>query len=331
MPPRPLRAALVSSLFATGALAACVGADPAPTTAGGVDAATALDSGGGADSRGGGTDSGGATDSLASVDASAPDAGPGDAGDADAGAWSPRSLPGLALWLEGATGVTYDGSSKATSWLDQSGNGNNATLLSPCAGPSRAAASLAGRDTLAFDGTQAGGTCMAVADSASIQFGAGDFAVFVVARYSNIPGITEAKPSATFWAKREQASPFRGVWLVGNTLSESKLQLWQQNLTGNQAISARAGLNDSTFHRFGGTRRGLAFEAWVDGMSEANVALPNADNVSQVGRPLFIGGSPELPKGWLSGNIAEVVGIKGVLTNGQISQLDSYFKNKHGL
>lgn len=329
MPSGTLRVVIVSVLLAVGAPVACVGSDPVATTDGGADGATPLDGGGG-------TDTGGASDGQASLDTGAPDAPPGDAnaGDAsagDAGAWSPRSLPGLSLWLDGATGVTYDGSAKATSWLDQSGNGNNATVLSPCAGPSRAAASLAGRDTLAFDGTQAGGTCLGVADSASLQFGAGDFAVFVVARYSNIPGIIEAKPTASFWSKREQASPFRGVWLVGNTLSESKLQLWQQNLTGNQAISGRAGLNDGAFHRFGGTRRSLAFEVWVDGMSEANVALPNADDVSQVGRPLFIGGAPELPKGWLSGNVAEVVGIKGALTNAQIAQLDAYFKNKHGL
>lgn len=315
-------AAVVSSLAFGVAFSACVGDDPAAATDGGADSASSTDSSTAADSNGG-SDSAVPRDS-ASADTSSDAPG-------DGSVWSPKQLPGVSLWLDSAVGVTYDGAAKATSWLDQSGNGNNAGLPASCGGPSRAVSSLNGRDTLAFDGTEAGGTCLAIPDNATLQFGTGDFAVFVVARYSNVPGILEAKPTATFWSKREQASPLGGVWLAGNTLSEAKLQLWQQNITGNQAISAKATLNDAKYHRFGGTRRARAFEVWVDGAIDGTTALPAADDVSRVGRPVFLGGAPELPKGWLSGNVAEMVAIKGTVSAASVAQLDAYFKAKYGL
>lgn len=324
MSKRRLFAVVVSSLAFGAAFGACVGDDPASTTDGGTDAATGTDASTSTDTSTGGNDSSVAKDSAV------PDTST-DATTGDGAVWSPRQIPGIAVWLDSATGVTYDGSSKATSWLDQSGNGNNAGLDAACTGPSRAVSSLNGRDTLVFDGTQAGGTCLAVPDKATLQFGTGDFAVFVVARYSNVPGIVEAKPTATFWSKREQASPFGGVWLAGNTLSEAKLQLWQQNVTGNQAISTKATLNDASYHRFGGTRRALAFEVWVDGAVDGATTLTTADDVSRVGRPVFIGGASELPKGWLSGNLAEVVAVKGNVTTAVLGQLDGYFKAKYGL
>lgn len=282
-------------------------------------------------------DAGATTDSGTSdKDAAASDAG-GDGGDnedaaPDAGAWTPRRLQGISLWLDSTSGVTYDGAAKATSWLDQSGNGNNATVQTPCLGPTRSANSLNNQDTLAFTDNQGVGACVTVADAPSLQFGAGDFSIFLVARYSNPPGI--AQPGAntgTFWSKRLQSSPYNGVWLAGNTLSEAKLQLWQQNLSGNQVVGMTDGMNDGMFHRFGGTRRGTSFEVWIDGLSNGKTILPNADDVSQTGKSVFIGGSPELPKGWLIGNIAEVVAVKGTLSAAQIADLDAYFKNRHAL
>ena len=49
------------------------------------------------------------------------------------------------------------------------------------------------------------------------------------------------------------------------------------------------------------------------------------------GQPVSIGGNPAGANSWLLGNIAEVVAVKGTLSNAQITQLDGYLKTKHGL
>lgn len=298
-------------------------------------------------------DSGDAT----AVDASTPNASDGSsptsgdssvgamdaAGDAnlgtDGGAWTPKTgLPGLALWLDSETGVTFDGTAKLTSWADQSGNANNGTVIAPCVGPSRALGSLNGHETLAFAETSGGssGACIAIADSPSLQFGTGDFAVFLVARYANAVGLGAAQsPAGALWKKYLPPSgppfTFTGVSFVANSLDAAVLVLAQNNLSGNRATGATAGLNNNTFHRFGGTRVGLNMDVWLDGTADGHVALSVATDVSQVGQMLFIGGDPSATKAWLTGNVAEVVGVKGTISSAQIAQLDAYFKAKHGL
>jgi hypothetical protein len=322
-----------ASSMLTATFMGCVGDEVTPSPAG-ADSGTSSSGGSssGASSSGGsssGGSSSGGSSSGGSSSGGSSSGGTGDGGP-DAG-WTPKQLTGLSLWFDNASGPAFDGTSKLTSWADQSGNGNNATIGAPCLAPARAAASLNGKDTLVFDGDPDGGTCVSVADHATLQFGGGDFAIFVVARYANPPGILGEKPNGTFWSKSIQASPYTGIWFNGNTLSESKIQARQQNLTGNQVIGATAGQNDNTFRRFGLTRRGTDFEVWVNGVSDGKTVLPNQDDVSTPGRNVFIGGTPEITKGWLSGNIAEVVAVKNFVANVEIAQLDAYFKAKHAL
>ncbi len=304
---------------------ACVGTDPALTGADGPESGIANEAST-ADGSSPSTDDGSVvtTDAKSGADSEA---------GGEAGAWTPKSgLPGLALWLDSTVGVTFDGSAKLTSWLDQSGNGNNGTVSAPCVGPRLAASSLNGRDTLAFSETGGIGACVSVADVVSLQFGTGDFAMFMVARYTNIPDLLGAGDStATFFAKVQVASPATGAHLFGNTSSDAKLQLWLSNQSGNQALGATGALNNNVFHRFGATRRGLDLEVWVDGASDGKVTLGGAADLSQVGRPLDIGGVPESSRSSLLGNIAEVVVIKGNATNAKLADLDAYFKAKHGL
>ena len=262
-------------------------------------------------------------------------------GDAPAGSWSPKDLPGLAVWLDATVGATFDVNTKLTSWIDQSGNGNNGTITAPCVGPARAANSLNGHDTLAFTGSASVGACVAIADATSMRFGINDFAVFVVARYSNVPNVLSSTGLPNLWTGlRQEGTSFNytGARLFANTVSsEAKLQLWQNNSSGNGAVSATALLNDATFRRFGGTRRGVALETWIDGTADGSVTLPSVVDVTQPARAAFIGGDPVAAAtgssltGWLLGNIAEVVAVKGNLTDAQIAQLDGHFKTKHGL
>ena len=79
--------------------------------------------------------------------------------------------------------------------------------------PTRAANSLNGHDTIAFSGS--GRTCVVLADAPSLQFGMSDFAIFVVARYTNIPMLGGINSLAWFWRKTVDDG-VAGVSLAGN-------------------------------------------------------------------------------------------------------------------
>ena len=253
------------------------------------------------------------------------DTGRDAAGDAPAPAWTPKDLPGLAVWLDNTTGLMDDGSGNITGWLDQSANQNKAAPAAPCVAPTRAANSLNGHDTLAFPGTAR--TCLVIADSPSVQFGTGDFAIFMVARHANVPSTNGANNLAYLWSK-QPANGIGGMTFYGNTSTDANMNLSTAFVF---TTGTTTGLNDNTFRRFGGTRRGVDLELWVDGAAEAKKAVTLAD-VSQVGRPLALGAVLATPTdGSLIGDLAEVVAVKGNLTDAQIAKLDGYFKTKHGL
>ena len=252
------------------------------------------------------------------------DAGRDASGDGPAPAWTPKDLPGLAVWLDNATGLMDDGSGNVTGWLDQSANQNKATPVAPCVAPTRAANSLNGHDTLAFSG--AARTCVVIADGPSVQFGTSDFAIFVVARYSNVPAL-QGNGLAYFWMK-PRADGFTGVDFYGGGISDARTSL---GTTAGSTSGTTVGLNDNSFRRYGGTRRGLDLEVWVDGSSESKKAV-NIVDVSEVGRAVSIGARLEVSStGSMMGNLAEVVAVKGNLTDAQIAKLDAYLKTKHGL
>ena len=251
-----------------------------------------------------------------------------DAGrDANPGAWSPKDIPGLAVWLDSTTGVTFDGSENVTAWLDQSANQNKAGPTAPCIAPTRAANSLNGHDTIAFSG--AGRTCVVVADAPSLQFGMSDFAIFVVARYTNVPMLGGTNSLAYFWRKKDDG--VGGVVFIGSggNAGDTRLQL-SAGING-FTTGATTGLNDNSFRRLGGTRRGVDLEVWVDGNPESKKTV-TVEDVSQVGQPVCLGATLAFNNlSSMIGNLAEVVAVKGTLSDAQITQLDGYFKAKHGL
>jgi hypothetical protein len=229
-------------------------------------------------------------------------------------------------------GVTFDGNDRVTAWSDRSANANNAAPA-PCVGPAKAAASLGGKQTLLFDGTS---TCLKIATSASVEFGTGDYAIFVVARYNNTPTFGAANAVGVFWSKRLTSSNYDGAVFWGNTIAPStgKLNARQSNLVGNGATGATDNLNDNTWRRLGTTRRGTTMAVWVNGVVDGTQTLSAASDVSQNTRPVWIGGEGDMNTtglNWLAGNIAEIVAVKGNVTDAQVAQLDAYLKAKFGL
>ena len=93
-----------------------------------------------------------------------------------------------------------------------------------------------------------------------------------------------------------------------------------------------AGLNDNAYRRLGGSRRGTELQLWVNGVADAKKVLTTVPDVSTIGVPIRIGGAGVgAGADGLIGGLAEVITIKGTISDADIAKLDAYFKTKWGL
>jgi hypothetical protein len=247
---------------------------------------------------------------------------------ADASAWTPRSLAGLVLWLDGTKGVQTSGGA-VTSWEDQSGLANDATPSAPgSSAPALVANAIGGAPAVRFDGASR----FVIPDDPSLQFGTGDFVVAVVARHTT--------PSDVGWGygllyiKYQVAFPFTGPALVAN-YEEGSTQIAAQ-LVYHQAVigTAQEGLNDGQPRSLVMRRRaapGLAsLELRLNGETSAtSTGSAYAIDVSAPGRPVFVGGTPDLQD--IVGDIAEVVAVNGATSDADVAALECYLEAKYGL
>jgi hypothetical protein len=249
-------------------------------------------------------------------------------GAADAAVWTPRSLAGLVLWLDGTRGVQTSGEA-VTRWEDQSGLKNDAAPPATGSGaPVFVASAIGGAPAVRFDGTN----YLVLQDDASLQFGTGDYLVAVVARHTT--PIHVGWGYGFFYVKAAIDLPFAGPALVANT-EGGTTQIAAQVLY-HQAIiaTAQSGLNDDQPRGFVMRRRaspGLAsLDLRVNGAPSATSAgSAYAADVSAPGRPVFLGGSPNMQD--IVGDVAEVVAVKGATADAEVIALEGYLETKYGL
>jgi hypothetical protein len=256
---------------------------------------------------------------------------PGTGGSSGAGAWTPQSMSGLVLWLDGSQGVETD-SGIVVHWADQSGHGNDA-LLPPIAGgtPVLAAAAFGGKPAVRFNGTT---DYLVVNDDVSLQFGTGDFAVAVATRHTTSPDVGWGV--GFFYAKPAAGSILsNGPMLYGNTVEHTTEAVAQ--LAGQQVVvkTAQSGLNDGApmvlvMRRAahpGGPVATLSIRlngAEAGSMTGMGFML----DASAIGQPLYIGGSPDMHN--IMGDIAEVIAVKGPSSVEHISAIEMYLMTKYG-
>lgn len=89
----------------------------------------------------------------------------------------PRSIDGLAVWLEAENITGVAGGGAVATWTDKSGNGNHATQATGANQPTLQLGVIGGRPAVRFDGTN---DFMSVADSATYK--SGEVTVFLVAQ-----------------------------------------------------------------------------------------------------------------------------------------------------
>jgi hypothetical protein len=147
------------------------------------------------------------------------------------GEWTPKGLPGLALWLDDDVGVesVADAGTLVRRWRDQSGNQNDAV-------------SDKGRPietkvlNNAHDAFECGTGNLQVAGASSLDWGAADFAIAVVARW-------DAHVIGDIYVRRYADTPSGSFGLEVNG-GDGALQI----RAGNQVMNANPPPDLSRFH-----------------------------------------------------------------------------------
>jgi hypothetical protein len=275
----------------------------------------------------------------------------GDAkGSEAAGPWTPSSLTGLVLWLDGHEGLGtldagMDGGEGGApiQWLDRSGYGNNAIGSGT---PTIRATALDGQPAVHFGGTD----YLLVQDSTSLDWGTQDFVLAVVVQHTTYEDGGGPAYGTLYSKQFYDVSPYDGVGLFGNTGGTGAI-LEQLNQYGTTEVtSGGSDYNDGVpfvvlIHRAGiasdgGTEADAGDAAPPPATASMNMLINAVDagfasgagyaeNVSTVGYPARIGGTMAGQN--LTGDIAEIIAVQGAVSDGDLQSLQAYLMNKYGL
>lgn len=230
--------------------------------------------------------------------------------------------PGLVLWLEASMGTTAPFNHLST-WRDQSTFHNDAVQptsaarpihgLGPCPG-------FNGARCVDFDGAT---QYLTIPDSASLELGQGDFLIEVVVATTSATGNIGA-----LFGKTIPSPPYAGPALYVNGLGSS---VALASLDANDQVgSSVSGINDGTARVVGMWRHETFYvDARVDGTT-ASAALATVD-VSAPGAFAYIGASfanGNVSAG-MTGQIAEIIAIKGTVSASSVAALEGYLKGKY--
>jgi hypothetical protein len=343
-----MRSSLSVRLGPAWALAACAlgggcgGGDStiignAPDSGGGNDGSLLAETGG----DDGGLDSATNPDSPSSDDGSPNDSSQAnDGGDADAG-FNVGSVPNLVLWLDAAKGVTLT-QGKVSLWADQTVNHNDASQSASARQPSVTAQAINGLPGIHFDaggdaGIVVGGQLLTIADSASLEWGTGDFLIEAVLRYDNTPSLDPVTSYGVIYNKEPPppgSASGGGPALFANSPigpSQSGSTAFVAAVDPSDAVlSAATGNNDGKGHLVASARNGTTLEIRVGGASSGTKTIPTV-NVDATNTPVRIGADGDANLARLDGDIAEIIAVKGTVAASDLNGIEAYLKSKYGL
>ena len=303
-------------LLATGAVAACVGDEP--------ETSSVTDAGSGGDAT---------TDGGNTGDASTGDGSTGDAG-ADAGLITPAALGArLSFWYRGSS-LTGDAGSSVTLWQDESTYANSASTGGAPFPPS-VGAGPNGTKALTFVPNGGGSSEITIPASPHLNWGTGDFLVFIVARYSNQLDAGNVNCGAAFFTCTTNG---KGIGLFGNTGVPGTVLPDTSGIEGvifpdgPQETTAGSAENDNAFRIYGFRRRGTTLEVYAGSShTPTSTGSSNVDVSADASLSYYIG---EGASWQLNGAIAEMIGAgdgTSTISDAERNGLIDYLARTYGL
>lgn len=233
----------------------------------------------------------------------------------------------LVLWLDADR--NFDLVDGGVVWKDQSPEGNHAiqdTLARQPAHFDGGVGDAGTRGVVRFSGNQ----YLSIADDPSLQWGAGDYAIYVVVRHSNNP--SGGNPYAIVYAKWIDTAPFTGPFIFAN-YPETVTTGYVSRVDDAREARTDGGLNDGKLRLVGTRKLGNDLELRINGTKADQIDAGGYDttafNAFDAGP--VIGGRASAGFQALEGDIAELIAIKGTLSDTEQANIEAFLKTRHGL
>jgi hypothetical protein len=257
------------------------------------------------------------------------DAGSGAGG--SSGMSTPAALGArLVLWLDAARGLTITSGGPIVRWQDQSGAKNDAVQPSPGNRPILTGAGIHGLPSATFDGSV---TFLQIADAPTLGWGTQDFTLLVVAR-----GAGNTSANTMLYQKSNLGPPYAGPALYLNANKPMPSTKVAMQLDGDFYTDSRDDFADDRPHLFGGrlvaSGASAILEVRVDGARQGMLSVNPAIDADAPGQAVIIGHNGYNPSPGFQafkGDIAEIVAVKGTVTDAELQSLEAYLMSKYAL
>ncbi|WP_394844314.1 hypothetical protein LZC95_45585 [Pendulispora brunnea] len=236
--------------------------------------------------------------------------------------WTPVNLfP--AIWLDGDDIQETNGS--VVQWTDKSGNRNDARQDTASLQPR--AVVFNGHKGASFNGA----TQLVVRDAPSLRWGTDDFAFFTVLRYTDAldPLVGD------IFVKDIGPEPYSGVQIFATTPKnrDGGTGLPGEFLMGTGDVSRIKSADDRGYadgkpHVTSFRRVGTELTMRVDFRPSGSMTVSQV-NVSAGGQDVRIGGNTSSQ--FLIGDIAELIGVHATVSDGDVTRVETYLKDRYGL
>jgi hypothetical protein len=138
--------------------------------------------------------------------------------------------------------------------------------------------------------------------------------------------------------KSEPASPFAGINLLLNATRGAVTAKASIQLDADFFTSTRDDFGDAAPHLMGGrfvmSATGGLLEMRVDGAQQGMLSVSGSVNLDAPGRATMIGHNGYDPSSGFQaykGDIAEIVAVKGTVSDAELASLEAYLMDKYGL
>jgi hypothetical protein len=234
------------------------------------------------------------------------------------GAFTPKKLSGLSLWLKADAGVTLSGAN-VTAWADQSGNGNNAVGSETL--PTLQPNTINGLPSIRFNNTDPDISKFTISNNFNLK----NSSAFVVVKQISLEN-SFARMLA-FLGSNDDYDSDDGLAFVFNNVAS---QLQVESNSNSAVIENLVADNEFASVSYKIDNSGN-ISVFYNGASEGTAQ--NANMTSQnSGGSLYIGqGSQNVSGAGLYGDIAEVILYNSNLTTPQRQQVEAYLNTKYAI